>query len=85
MATTLRGSNLDQQFAAVLAYVLAQEIETLRYACKPGFLLRQFQTTHRHEATDRGKNYGFQYFFRSTGHHEIIGIPDDVEFGRTDA
>jgi hypothetical protein len=33
---------LDQQFAAVLAYVLAKEIETLRYVRDPGFLLRQF-------------------------------------------
>src|SRR5471032_1117626 len=71
----------DQHFAVVLAHVLAKEIETLRYMRDPGFLLREFQPTLGHEAPDRRQNSGFEHFFRSAGHHKIVGVTDNIEFG----
>src|SRR5580704_5432292 len=72
---------LDQQLVAVLSDILPEEVEPFRDMRDSGFLLRQFQPTIRQEATDGGKNVGFEHVLRRTGDHKIIGITDDVDLG----
>lgn len=76
----LTGRN-DQQLAVVFPNVLSEKIKTVLNRGDFGFLWRQFQTTLVQEGFHDRFDLCFQQFTGSAGHHEIIGVDDDVDFG----
>jgi len=53
--------NRNCQFTLRITYILAEEIETLRYVCEPGFFCREFQSPSRHEIPDRREYVRFKH------------------------
>src|SRR5215469_16281698 len=68
-----------QQFASVLAYVLAEEVKALRYVNDFGLLFRELQAPGLQKLPDGRECLGFERLLACARHHKVVCITNDVE------
>ena len=72
---------LYQQLVTVLANILTEEIEPIRYMREQRFLHRKAQPPLGHEGFDEWLHLVFQQLFRDAGDDEIICVSHIVDLG----
>ena len=74
----------DQQFVAILAYILAEEVEPVFDVGNDRLLLREFQTSLLKELFHQRLDHHQQEYLRVPGDDEVIGETHQVDLDPAD-